>query len=384
MPGNNLLFYGTTGPAGGGDGGAQSDPAQYLGRFRSSTRLDEFQSTITTNQGARDRNILIDSARIGDGADVHALKWLLVQTGPAALFASRIMAFDTTTGGFKLEARTPGAALIGDDYAVFDRNNVWPNVSVAQAAAGDERFRCISFRNEHGVAITNVKIWFAAIGLDGFEFARIHQAKTIQPFFERADGVTDILDQFGQRDPLGGPDNFIGSGGWIKAQSRIIADTTIPSMGNTFSSGIWLRRSLPAGLRFRNSVAILILAESDIGGSDPDPLAGAAIMPFDIDGLTPTATLEADRFVHIGGGARMEGEVRVNGSAVVGRAVRFDVRAGDQGTIATDNEPTIGFAETDSDGIAFGTFKAPTNPAFEGDPSHPQMIVGAGGEVGDP
>ena len=94
--------------------------------------------------------------------------------------------------------------------------------------------------------------------------------------------------------------------------------------------------------------------------------------------------LQADRFVHIAGGARMEGEVLVAGAPVVNRPVRFDVKAGDQGTIATDNEPLVGFATTDEDGVAFATFKAPLNPAFEGDLSHPQMIVGAGEEVGNP
>lgn len=386
MPGNNLLFYGTTGPGGGADGGAQSDPALYLGRFRSSTRLDEFQSTATVSQAAlpRARNIIIDATRIGDGVDAHTLKWMLFQTGPAALFASRIMAFDTATGRFKLENRTPAAVVAGDDYAVFSPNNVFPDVTVAQAAAGDELFRCISFRNEHGVQITNVKVFFQAIGLSGFEVARLHQTVTIQPFIERSDGVTDILDAFGQRDPLGGPDNFIGSGGWIKAQTFAIADTTAPTMGNNFSIGIWLRRTMPAGVRFRRSVAILIVAQSDIGGSDPDPLSGAAILPFNIDGLTPVPDLVVDRFLSIGGGARLNGTVTVNGSPLVGRAVRFGVRPGDEGTIITDNDPTAEFDTTDDEGKAFATFKSTTNPAFEGDPVRPQLIVGAGNEVGDP
>lgn len=386
MPGNDLVFYGTTGPGGGADGGAQSDPALYLGRFRSSTRLDEFQSTITVNQSIfpRARNILIDATRIGDGADAHALKWMLIQTGPAALFASRIMAFDTATGRFKLENRTPALVASGDDYAVFDRNNVWPDVTTQQAADGFEQFRCISFRNEHGVQITNTKIFFSAVQSSGFEFSRLHQTNQIQPFIERADGVTDILDAFGQRDPLGGPDNFIGSGGWQKPQTRPIADTTIATLANTFSDAIWMRRTIPSGRRFRVSVAIMIVAVTDIGGSDPDPLAGAAIMPFDIDGLTPVADLVLDRFLSIGGGARMNGLVTANGSPLVDRAVRFGIRPGDEGTVITTNNPATDFEVTDEEGRAFGTFKSTENPAFEGATTHPQLIVGAGGEVGDP
>lgn len=388
MPGNNLLFYGTTGTGGGFDGDAQSDPSLYLGRFRSSTRLDDFQSTITVSQGIlpRARTVLIDSTRIGDGADVHALKWLLMQTGPSALFASRIMAFDTATGRFLLERRTPAAVLSGDDYAVFDRNNVWPNVTVNQAADGDEQFRCISFRNEHGVGITNTKVYFVAVGLSGFELARLHQtqAPPLQPFIERADGVTDVLDQFGQRDPMGGPDNFLGSGGWLKPPTRPIADTIATSIPDTSSIGVWMRRTIPAGVRFRNSVAIMIIAETDVGGSDPDPLAGAAIMPFDIDGLTATAALSIDRPIHIAGGARLNGQAFANGAPIVDRAVRFGIRAGDEGTIITTNNPTTDFEVTDDEGKASGTFKSTENPAFEGATTHPQFIVGAGGEVGDP
>lgn len=388
MPGNDLLFYGTTGTGGGFDGDAQSDPSLFLGRFRSSTRLDEFQSTVTVNQATfpRARNVLIDATRIGDGADVHALKWLLIQTGPAALFASRIMAFDTATGRFQLENRTPAVVAAGDDYAVFARNNVWPDVTTAQAAAGDELFRCISFRNEHGAPITNTKVFFEAVQSSGFDFARLHQvqAPPLQPFIERADGVTDILDVFGQRDPLGGPDNFIGSGGWIKPQTRPIADTIATSIPDNSSIGIWLRRTIPSGRRFRVSVAIMVLAVTDVGGSDPDPLAGAAILPFDIDGVSPVATIEVDRFVHIAGGARLKGTAIASGSPLVGKTVRFDVRAGDQGTIITANNPAAGLDVTDELGEADATFKSPTNPAFEGDLTHPQFIVGDGGEVGDP
>ena len=388
MPGNDLVFYGTTGTGGGFDGDAQSDPTMYLGRFRSSTRLDEFQSTLTVSQAAlpRARNILIDATRIGDGADAHALKWMLIQTGPAALFASRIMAFDDATGRFKLENRTPAAAVAGDDYAVFDVNNVWPDVTVPQAAAGEERFRCISFRNQHGAGITNVKVYFQAIGLNGSGMSRLHQVASplLQPFIQRADDVTDVLNSFGQRDPLGGPDNFLGSGGWINPHTRAIADTVATSVMNNESVAIWMRRTIPPGLRFRRSVAIMVIAESDTGGSDPDPLAGACILPYNIDGLTPVADLTLDRIIHIGGGARMNGLVTVNGTPLADRPVRFGLRPTDEGTIITDDDPAPDFDTTDDQGRAFGTFKSTENPAFEGVDTHPQLIVGAGGEVGDP
>lgn len=387
MPGNDLLFYGTTGPGGGFDGDAQSDPNLFLGRFRSSTRLDEFQSTLTSNQLARSRNVVVDSSRIGDGADVHALKWLLFQTGPAALFASRIMAFDTATGGFKLERRTPSSAVIGDDYAVFDRENVFPDVTIAQGRDGIEQFRCISFRNEHGVLISSVKIRFEAISLDGSEFARLHQTAVplIQPFIERADGLTDILDVFGQRDPQGGPDSFLGSGGWVSPQTRVMADTTVSAVANNFSVAIWLRRALPPrGRTQRRSVAILVLAESTTGGSDPDPLVGAAIIAYDVLSEDPEVDLVVDRFVHIAGGARLTATVSDSQGLKPEVPVLFSVRPGDEGTIETDDDPSPGFDRTNEDGEAFATFLATSDPGFEGAATHPRAGVGAGDEVGNP
>ncbi len=394
MPGDDIRFYGTTGVGGGFDGDAESNPDNFLGRFRSSTLLHEFQSALTANQVTSRRHVVVDSSRIGDGADVHALKWLLMQTGINALSAARIMAFDDATGTFKLDRRLgPGNALATHDYAVFAPNNVFPDVTEAQAAAGDTRFRCIAMRNEHGFNFTNFRCFFLPIGTSGIEFERIHQSELPlgAGFISRDDGVTDIVDALGQRfanPSLPGEDGFRRSSAWQRPFDSTVA--SLPSngvpliVGNNFSVGIWLRRTIPAAVRFRRSIAMMIVAVSDVGGSSPDPLAGACILSFDILGDPPDATLQADRFVHIGGGARVEGKVLVAGEPVVNRPVRFDVRAGDQGTIATDNEPLVGFALTDADGAAFATFKAPTNPAFEGDPSHPQMIVGAGEEVGNP
>lgn len=387
MPGNDLIFYGTTGVGGGADGGSQPDPNEWLGRFRASQTLHEFQSTITTAQTARERHLLTDSARIGDGADVHALKWLVMQTGAAAPFASRIMAFDTATGQFKLEQRTPATVLIGNFYGVFPRENLFPDVTIDQARNGDTRFRCLSFRNEHGVTIPNVKIHFQALKLNGSEVARFHQVQDppLQPFLQRSDDVTDLFDAFGQRVPEGAPDNFIGSGGWISPPTNAIADTTAANIANTFSIGCWLRRVIPPEeFGRRRSVAIMIVGQSTLGGSSPDPLAGAGVFSFDILGETPVTTIETDRHIYISGGARLKGTIADSAGPVPGKPGRFAVRAGDQGVIQTDDDPTTDFATTNEDGEAFGTFIAPVNPAFEGDLTHPQWIVGDGDEVGNP
>ena len=128
----------------------------------------------------------------------------------------------------------------------------------------------------------------------------------------------------------------------------------------------------------------MLVAISDVGGSSPDPLAGAVIISFDIEGASPVASVTVDRPLHILGGARLNGLVTADGAPVANRPVRFAVPLGEQGTIITDNDPTTDFDTTNEDGEAFATFKSPSNPAFEGDLVHPRMIVGAGDEVGNP
>ncbi len=395
MPGDDIRFYGTTGPAGTFDGDAESDPDEYLGRFRSSTLLHEFQSSLTANQTTQTRHIVVDSARIGDGADVHALKWLLMATGTNALSAARIMAFDTATGTFKLDRRLgPGNAIFGHEYTVFPRNNVCPDVTPAQAAAGDTRFRCIVMRNEHGAIFTNFRVYFVPLMTSGVEFASITQAEnpTGTSFISRDDDVTDILDSLGQRftnPSLPLEDQFRSSSTWWRAladaQAVFPVSPVVPlDIGLNFSVGIWLRRTIPSGMRFRRSVAFMLIAISDVGGSSPDPLAGAALLSFDIEGLAPTPTLTVDRFVSISGGARLLGNVQANGSPLVDRPVKFQVKPGDQGVIVAADDPAPGYDRTDANGDVFATFFAPTNPAFEGDLSHPQLIVGDGEEVGNP
>lgn len=396
MPGDDIRFYGTTGPGGGFDGDAESNPANFLGRFRSSTLLHEFQSALTSNQAAETRHIIIDTSRIGDGANVHALKWLLMSTGTNALSAARIMAFDDATGLFKLDRQLgPGNALATHQYTVFPRNNVFPDVTEAQAAAGDLRFRCIAMRNEHGAIFTNFRVFFVDLMTSGVEFASITQAEnpTGNLFISRDDGVTDILDSLGQRfanPSLPGEDGFRSSSTWhtafADAQAVFPSGLTVPlDIGLNFSVGIWLRRTMPAAIRFRNSVAFMLIAISDVGGSSPDPLAGGVIISYDIEGSTPVPTLTVDRPVHIAGGARLNGSVLTpSGVPIVDRPVRFAIEAGDEGTIVTSNDPTTDFETTDEDGEAVGTFKSTSNPAFEGALSTIQMIVGAGDEVGNP
>lgn len=388
MPGNDLIFYGTTGLSGTSDGNPSTpDPADWLGRFRAPETLHELQSTLTSTQDARGRHFIVDTARIGDGAQAHQLKWIAMLTGPTALAAARVMSFDTATGIFKLDRSLEGAgvAVAGDDYAIFPVNNVWPDVSAAQARSGEERFRCVVLRNQHGASITDVRVYLRVLDAGGRYLSRFNQ-KTggAGSFLQRADDVTDLFDALGLRDPAGGPDGFVNTGGWLNPFGYAVADTSVTTLSNNTNIAIWLRRLIPAGLRFRRSIAIQLIVESTTAGSDPDPLAGSAVLAYDIDGETITASIDVDRYVGIGGGARLTGAVLGDGLAIADRPALWSIRPGDLGSIFTDDDPAASYDVTDDDGQVGSTFIAPTSLAVEGEISHPRLIVGAGGEVGDP
>lgn len=388
MPGDDLIFYGTTGPSGISDGNPSTpDPADWLGRYRAPQTLYALQSTLTAVQTTQGRHLVVDSARIGDGEDAHILKWMLMQTGTNAQSAARVMAFDDTTGAYKLDRRLePGNAGIGDIYQLYEPGNVFDDVTAEQAQAGDVRYRCIVCRNQHGAAIADVGFYFKDLGsLSGSEFHRFNQYGSSANFLQRSDDVTDLFNALGLRDDDGFGDGFSLTSKWNNPFGyATVAMRYIPSFPFLQNRAVWLRRTIPAGVRFRRSVAIQIIVESTTSGSDPDPLKGGAIIAFDILGSTITADLEADRYVHVGGGARMEGAVFAEGLPLDERAVRFDIRAGDLGTIFTDDDPLADYDVTNEDGEVFATLVAPTSLAAVGEVSFVQLIVGAGEEVADP
>lgn len=386
MPGDDLIFYGTTGPAGTSDANPSTpDPNDWLGKFRAPETLHEFQSTLTANQNVRSRHYVVDSSRIGDGEDAHVFKWVLIQTGPNSLAAGRVMSFEDATGTFKLDRLLgPTVAAIGDSYAVFDVNNVWPDVTAAQAADGDTRYRCICFRNQHGTAISNVRVHFTDLNAQGNALMRMHQKTTGWPFIQRSDDETDLYDSLGLRDPLGGSDGFAQCGPWIIPYAYVFATPQMTTLLNNFHLAIWLKRTIPENHRYRRSIAALIVCESTTTGSDPDPLVGAAVMAWDVEGEDPEATIVQDRYTYIGGGVRLTADVTAAGVLLEDRPVQWVIRSGDLGSIFTDDDPLAGWDTTDEDGETQATLIAPELQSAAGLVTHPRLIIGAGEEVGDP
>jgi hypothetical protein len=386
VPGQNLVWYGTTGTAGTAEGQSQASPAAWLGKWRASQTLHSLQSTLTASQSAQSRSFLVDSAQIGAGAQAHRLKWLVLVTGPAAPAAARVASFDSATGTYKLDRPLPAAAASGNTYRLFSRNNVWPDVSAAQASAGETRYRCIVFRNEHAATLAAVRIYFLDLSAGGADCQRLHQTAYGTPFLSRANDQTDLLDSLGQRQALGGSDAFDGSGPWQNPFGFAVADTLVANLGQNASIAVWLRRRIPAGVQFRRSVALQIVAETTTTGSDPSPLITSAVMAYDVaaDAATPAASIERDRYVQIGGGTRLRGAVTRGAGPEAARAVRWRLRSGDGGALYTDDDPSPGYATTDGSGVVYATYHAPEDAADEGADAQAQLVVIAGDELGDP
>lgn len=389
MPGNQLLFYGTTGTSGAADGGSQPNPALWLGRFRASQTLHSLLSTLTASQTTESRHYLVDSSQIGAGVQVHRLKWLVLLTGPAAGAAARVAAFDSATGVFKLDRRLPQSAASGNSYALFNRGNVFPDVSTTQARLGDTRYRCIVFRNQHAGALANVRIYFRDLGaVGGQDFARVHQANAAvlgsPPFLQRASDTLDVLSATGAIDPQGGPDQFRDAGGWRNPFGYGSAGELISSHPQNQNVAIWLRRRIPAGSSSRRSIAIQVVAESTTTGSDPSPLVGSCVIAYDVASEDPTLEIERDRWVALGGGARITATVRRAGAPQSGVRGRWALRPGDPGLLYTDDVPLADFATSDANGELAATYHAPSDPGFEGLDAAPRLILAAGDEVGDP
>lgn len=390
MPGGDIIFHGTTGNEASADGASTPNPANWLGGKRASQVLWQFQSTLTAAQDDRSRHEIVDSSRIGDGDDVHALKWVAIQTGNNAFAAARVAAFVSASGTFKLDrALGPGNAQIGDVYRVFQPNNVFASVPAEHALAGATTYRSIVVRNQHGAALTNARFWFVPLATDGSEI-RLTQpsgnAIGAVAFLSRPDEFTNPLNSLGNPAPIGGGANqFAGANSWLPLPlSDASRQNATPTWNNLTNIPLWLRRVIRPGLRSRRSVAVQLIVLTNLTGSNPDPLGSSAIIAWDVALGTLSGELERDRYVHRGGGTRFTARVRSGSVPVSAIPVQFGVRPGDLGAVSTDDDPSPDFGTTDSNGETGLTFISPDIPAADGTASRVQMLIPAGEEVGDP
>lgn len=373
MSAGENLFWHLTGA--GSMEGAQSDPDLSLGNYPSSTTIHSLESTVTTVQAAATRFLLIDSARSGDSSGEHVGKWLVMVTGSTAAEAARVTGFEG--GRYILDRELSVNAQVGDYYRLFTKHSLFDAVSSAESAAGQIDWRIVSLKNDTGVVFDNTKFYVVILDSGNSVFNIVPQtAAGMNPSsLTLSDENDDPLTEYGGIDG--------GTGGWLDCPAISMPTKNsegvpagIVDLADATHWGLLIRRVTPANAERRRSAAIMIVAFSSRTGEDPDPLETGLVIPFDVEGPTLAVSIQHDRNVYIGGGARVTGTLteQSTGLPVADRDVT--ITESGAGTMYPPDD-----LQTDEDGQLAGTYHAPIDPAEEGNVGTLQFQVGDGEET---
>ncbi len=158
------------------DGGAQTDPDQSLGKYRSSTEVEQLGATVTNPID----NVTIDYISGANGVGSGTLQgggdtvfWYAPDesNGQYATIANgeTKIAESETPGKYVRLKRTSADPMLGT--ATVALANVMNNVpgsgdiSSAEASAGVTKYRCIAFKNDHAANdVTLLKVWLNTLG----------------------------------------------------------------------------------------------------------------------------------------------------------------------------------------------------------------------------
>lgn len=346
----------------GTEGTAQPDPNASLGGNRSGTAIYNLQSTLTSTQTTG--RVFIDTSQISAGADVHLDKWVVFMTGPAAVHAAPVTAFDEATGTFIIRDATPSLAQAGNVYRLHEAGEFWDAITAQESADGLTHHRLMYLHNETGVLLNAKRLYFRFLDVGRCDFF-------VAASDERLDlqGITLLGNETEEPDLTELLD--VSTAFTVQEFLRPLQDGAymeVPPAGdrrleNSAASPIWLKRVLPPVTRRRDRVVLQLIHEFSNTGGSPDPLVTSMVIIFDLTGFTPVSTLRRDRALRIGGGARYELSVvtQESGAPVPGEDVHFSQTAG-PGTLVEPTDP-----QTDSAGEIFASYTAPTNPVNEGD-----------------
>lgn len=337
-------------------GDPQPDPNDSLGPARSSTELHEIESSLSSAQTSKTR--FEDTARIGEGDDTHKDKWVLFLTGANAGHAGRVLSFDSGAGTFVLTEETPSLGSSGDIYQIFSPSNLFDEVSAQESADGDTEYRVLFLRNNGSESVAAT----ARLYMKLLDVARVDWSlANVDPGFNGNNADTGSIATEDEEPPVRSKGL---AGGWIEPVDYDSAAGTEHgfTLDPNAMEGIWLRRVVPKLHAGRIRVVLQLVYESpDDTGGDPSPFQTSVLVIFDIVGYTPSLSLERDRRVKIGGGARFTGKVVAaeNGEGVPDLEVDWEHTG--PGTLDAPGERFL-----DEDGKDTVLYTAPTDPAKAG------------------
>lgn len=342
-----------------------------LGGNNTSVVIQKFSSTLTSAMTST--RVFVDTSRIGDGANAHAGTYVVFLTGPAAIHATKVLAFDDATGSFLLAEPVPSLAASGDAYRIHDKNELWQAISLADSAAGATHWRNVAFWNQSGVTLDEYSTHVRLLDPGPISFlVASDNDGTVGGSF------TAISDEYETPDIVGDC-NQAGIGNVVQ-EAEFTPDLDLPGAtagrilrnpregdlrhANPQRVNLWIARVIPAGLPTRGEIAVQFVHRWDETGGDPDPLFMSWVAFFDVGGFTPDVTIRKDRQLVLAGGVRFEVEVRTleTGAPVPGLDVDYSVSSGPGTLDLRDADDRV----TDENGKSFVSYQAPTDPGEVG------------------
>lgn len=332
-------------------GAANTNPHVSDGGGRSTEPLSTVDGTFTSVASV-DATEVFDNALGGMDGDHDGAYMLFRENG--ALEVARVDSYRASDGRFLLDRPLVNAVSIGDNYSLFLANDTFDNVTASQCSLGYTDYRGFYWFNEGSTRLATFAMYI--IPIDGAD-----------------SGVTiDIVcrDDNSNLENLGSetnaPDlslidvNAKWSAPINYAQGQFEQPNRTGPVNFTFTisqnddRGYFLRRTIPANTRRRQSVAFLVVGEGIDDQDTGQNRRGAAVIAFDLDGFTPDLTVTHDRSVRVPGGARFTATVRALETGNVVPEVPVGWSLTGPGTL-TPNTP----AETDENGQHGAVYASP-------------------------
>lgn len=159
------------------DGAAQADPDAALGNYRSATEAEQLAASIASAIS----NVTLDFVAGANGPGTGTLAAKSADTlawtapggseGAAVTIANgetKILEDGTDPEKYVRVTRTSTTALTGSATVTLTDayNNLvgMDNISSAEAAAGDDEYRCLALKNESASQVKSVKAWIGTLG----------------------------------------------------------------------------------------------------------------------------------------------------------------------------------------------------------------------------
>jgi len=359
--GSDFNFYLTVDTTGHGIT-AQPDPNDSLGEYRSTTPVENIESTLTSAMTSR--YVCVDSAMIAhpDAANFPDA-WMAFTMGNNAIEMRQVEAFDSTTGTFTFYEEWPGLGAIGDSYRMCWAGHLFAEAGATESAEGSVKYRAIVIHNITGSTLANVSVY-------------LKEVRKLRADFDLAAGNSSssgpILDLIADEDTA--PDISQsqqafnqGTGSFADPRSFATAIDQPPgtnTMTNNQHEAIWLRRTILSP-SFGGTAAVLLVVgtATTAGGPDPNPFATCVPIVWNVVGFTPSLDVSFDRAVRTFGGAAIDVDFRTaeGDLPVPDQDLWVEIVPPSPGNVISDNPQT-----TDEDGAVRAVYLSPEDEAEVG------------------